>query len=493
MRPTTWAFSATVVLGVLLPAAVTNAAPSVAAERALNGTTIIAGQAARADAPSTLPATTANPGKSVTSSQSSVKSSVSPLEPRLEIGHSAEKAREELGATSMPEQKFSEVNVEENMVMSDQEANRLKPNHRKVVQQQHRENVEKVIGEAQFDFEHYIVPSLFGAPEDNSKSERVDQAAPRVPLPVLEVPDASALRKILEFLGLDEILVEQPLQESDRPVKGSLQRDGGGDDEMLIVKSVKVNVRKTFTQIQNFQLGLPTPYQFAYRVDTTEGSHGHAEVSDGNGRVEGFYVINLGDGRIRTVKYYADETGFHPTVESNEPGVASSAPADAPFSVFALDERGAATRKPIPAEAPVALPSPVPIPNRVTEPAPVPASIPQPEALPVAVPPPEAQLVSIAAPAAASVAEASVEAPRSELAPVVVSAPVAASAAGIASAEALPAKTALEKPASSDIPKVSDLPAAGSALSERRIFGSGDSGEFSDETSADSTTSWEEC
>lgn len=54
--------------------------------------------------------------------------------------------------------------------------------------------------------------------------------------------------------------------------------------------------------LASLQVSLPTPYQFGYRVDTTEGSHGHAEYSDGNGRVEGFYVINLGDGRLRTVR-----------------------------------------------------------------------------------------------------------------------------------------------------------------------------------------------
>ncbi|EEC01723.1 cuticle protein, putative [Ixodes scapularis] len=42
-------------------------------------------------------------------------------------------------------------------------------------------------------------------------------------------------------------------------------------------------------------------------------------------------------GVTRLVKYVADATGFHPTVETNEPGTKTSTPADAPFFSTAVE------------------------------------------------------------------------------------------------------------------------------------------------------------
>ncbi|CAN7944769.1 unnamed protein product [Ixodes pacificus] len=42
-------------------------------------------------------------------------------------------------------------------------------------------------------------------------------------------------------------------------------------------------------------------------------------------------------GVTRVVKYVADATGFHPTVETNEPGTKTSVPADAPFFSSAVE------------------------------------------------------------------------------------------------------------------------------------------------------------
>ncbi|CAL4228879.1 unnamed protein product, partial [Meganyctiphanes norvegica] len=59
----------------------------------------------------------------------------------------------------------------------------------------------------------------------------------------------------------------------------------------------------------------PADYGFNYAVhDEYSGAqYGHSETRDGY-RVEGTYYVHLPDGRIQTVNYYADETGYHPTV-----------------------------------------------------------------------------------------------------------------------------------------------------------------------------------
>ncbi|XP_069960342.1 pro-resilin-like [Cherax quadricarinatus] len=59
----------------------------------------------------------------------------------------------------------------------------------------------------------------------------------------------------------------------------------------------------------------PAHYTFNYAVsdDYTGSNFGHSESRDGY-KTEGKYYVNLPDGRIQTVKYYADETGYHPEV-----------------------------------------------------------------------------------------------------------------------------------------------------------------------------------
>ncbi|XP_068246276.1 pro-resilin-like [Palaemon carinicauda] len=59
----------------------------------------------------------------------------------------------------------------------------------------------------------------------------------------------------------------------------------------------------------------PAHYNFNYVVhDEYSGNHfGHEESRDGY-KTEGKYFVHLPDGRLQTVTYYADETGYHPTV-----------------------------------------------------------------------------------------------------------------------------------------------------------------------------------
>ncbi|KAH9380967.1 hypothetical protein HPB48_008186 [Haemaphysalis longicornis] len=83
-------------------------------------------------------------------------------------------------------------------------------------------------------------------------------------------------------------------------------------------------------------LSAPIPYSFKHESSTDEGTHTHEESGDGNGRVSGSYTMSLADGRQRTVRYTADETGFHAEVVTNEQGTESNSPADTTFTSSAL-------------------------------------------------------------------------------------------------------------------------------------------------------------
>ncbi|EEC03473.1 cuticle protein, putative [Ixodes scapularis] len=81
----------------------------------------------------------------------------------------------------------------------------------------------------------------------------------------------------------------------------------------------------------------PTPYSYKHETTGEDGAVTvHEESGDGQGRVSGSYSFSLPDGRQRTVRYTADETGFHPELTTNEQGTESNSPADSSFSSSAL-------------------------------------------------------------------------------------------------------------------------------------------------------------
>ncbi|CAN8018328.1 unnamed protein product, partial [Ixodes persulcatus] len=83
--------------------------------------------------------------------------------------------------------------------------------------------------------------------------------------------------------------------------------------------------------------GAPTPYSYKHETTGEDGAVTvHEESGDGQGRVSGSYSFSLPDGRQRTVRYTADETGFHPELTTNEQGTESNSPADSSFSSSAL-------------------------------------------------------------------------------------------------------------------------------------------------------------
>lgn len=67
----------------------------------------------------------------------------------------------------------------------------------------------------------------------------------------------------------------------------------------------------------------PEPYQFNYASQDKEGSSSHEESGDGSGKIQGKYTLMLADGRMRVVTYWADESGFHADVMTNEQGESS--------------------------------------------------------------------------------------------------------------------------------------------------------------------------
>ncbi|OQR77390.1 hypothetical protein BIW11_07126 [Tropilaelaps mercedesae] len=89
-----------------------------------------------------------------------------------------------------------------------------------------------------------------------------------------------------------------------------------------------VRGRQTQTRTNVVEQYPQRPYEYGYQLDDTNGSHGHIEKRDESGRVEGEYSINLGDGRIRVVKYVADENGYRADITTDELGTESKNPND---------------------------------------------------------------------------------------------------------------------------------------------------------------------
>ena len=59
---------------------------------------------------------------------------------------------------------------------------------------------------------------------------------------------------------------------------------------------------------------VPIPYNFDYGVSAGNTNFGHSESGDGHGSAHGGYWVNLPDGRVQKVNYWADGSGYHPVV-----------------------------------------------------------------------------------------------------------------------------------------------------------------------------------
>lgn len=65
----------------------------------------------------------------------------------------------------------------------------------------------------------------------------------------------------------------------------------------------------------------PQPFSFGFQSMAKDGMQSREESQDASGKVTGSYSITGADGTTRIVEYYADETGFHANIKSNEPGL----------------------------------------------------------------------------------------------------------------------------------------------------------------------------
>nr|XP_027230286.1 cuticle protein 8-like [Penaeus vannamei] len=72
----------------------------------------------------------------------------------------------------------------------------------------------------------------------------------------------------------------------------------------------------------------PPKYAFEYAVNDPHAGNrfGHSEARDGY-KTSGEYFVHLPDGRVQTVTYHADETGYYPTVHYKGAAVYPIAPA----------------------------------------------------------------------------------------------------------------------------------------------------------------------
>lgn len=94
----------------------------------------------------------------------------------------------------------------------------------------------------------------------------------------------------------------------------------------------------TFGQRLEEPVDPPHPYSFSYDFTNEFGTRlAQAESGDENNVKTGTYSYSEANGIYRTVNYIADKDGFRVTVDTNEPGTKSSAPADVVINSQAAD------------------------------------------------------------------------------------------------------------------------------------------------------------
>ncbi|KAH6937522.1 hypothetical protein HPB50_001322 [Hyalomma asiaticum] len=91
--------------------------------------------------------------------------------------------------------------------------------------------------------------------------------------------------------------------------------------------------RSASSDFKEYIEGPPQPYSFGYDTTDEFGTQlFHKEQGDANNAKTGSYGYRDANGIFRTVKYVADANGFRATIDTNEPGTAPGASADAVFN-----------------------------------------------------------------------------------------------------------------------------------------------------------------
>ncbi|EEC01919.1 cuticle protein 10.9 [Ixodes scapularis] len=86
----------------------------------------------------------------------------------------------------------------------------------------------------------------------------------------------------------------------------------------------------------------PHPYSFSFEsTDDTGARISQSESGDESNSKTGSYGYQTPDGVYRTVNYVADATGFHASIDTNEPGTKSEAPADVQINANPIEVKEA--------------------------------------------------------------------------------------------------------------------------------------------------------
>ncbi|KAK8398522.1 hypothetical protein O3P69_003993 [Scylla paramamosain] len=92
-----------------------------------------------------------------------------------------------------------------------------------------------------------------------------------------------------------------------RPVSAAAHPLGDGEAKPLSWHSEVVSLNRNMHVV-------PTPYAYDYAVSAGVTNFGQSEKGNGYGGVNGGYWVNLPDGRVQKVSYWADGSGYHPVV-----------------------------------------------------------------------------------------------------------------------------------------------------------------------------------
>ncbi|XP_037290633.2 uncharacterized protein LOC119185889 [Rhipicephalus microplus] len=118
--------------------------------------------------------------------------------------------------------------------------------------------------------------------------------------------------------------------------------------------------------------GPPQPYTFSYDITNDFGTRlSQTESGDANNVKTGTYSYSEATGIYRNVNYIADQDGFRVTIDTNEPGTKTSAPAGVVINSQAADVAPPAT--PLTSRPAAFVAAPAPRPRVVAQPFPPPA------------------------------------------------------------------------------------------------------------------------